>query len=700
MGDENKPYSAVPPPASLTSAASAPVNFNDALSKARAIAEKLKQQSAAAPAPPAAYSASAGSKRSYQDDSYDNDPHERSHGSHYNDYYNDRESKRSAYDRGSSRPYSSSGNESRRYGLGSDERKSMSAYGPSSAGSIIQEECSVPNHIVGLVIGKGGENLKKIERMSGAKVQFMADTGDMERRVNMTGEADQVKIAKDMIQQVVDDARMTEAARHGGRPETSSMQGSMGASRGNGLTMTIPSTKVGLVIGRGGETIRDLEERSGAKITVVPETPGEQPLERNVNLVGDSAAVQRAKQYIDEIVNEDTKSVAPSRDWTAYRQQHYPADDSRRGYGRGEETGAESGSRPTGEYHGTGANAPMNRYGPSSGGQDRAYGGGFRGRFNEEFESIKVPRTAVGFIIGRGGETVHALEDQSGARIKVDPNAEGDANERTINISGNADAIALAKKLVMEKVAEGNANRGGYGGGRFGGDRHRGGGYNSRGGYGGRYGQGYSSQYQEGSDANAGYDYSQYQQYYGGQYGYDASQYGQATSGSGQDSNTTGAADASQQGYQYSGYPYGYGGYGQYPAEGATTTAPAATSGEQEAGDAPTEPVSSTDDKEGSTNEGAASTDAAASKNDQAASYYGQYYGDQSQWSQEAYYQWYQQYYGGQYGAYDPNQQQQPRDGQSTEATENAPQTGTGSNESDLAPKAEEEALNAPKAEE
>lgn len=46
--EQQNDYTAVPPPANLTGssseAAAAPVNFNDALSKARAIAEKLKQQ--------------------------------------------------------------------------------------------------------------------------------------------------------------------------------------------------------------------------------------------------------------------------------------------------------------------------------------------------------------------------------------------------------------------------------------------------------------------------------------------------------------------------------------------------------------------------------------------------------------------------------------------------------------------------------
>lgn len=49
---DGKNYSAVPPPPSLSSPGkgSAPLDFNDALSKARAIAEKLKQQSSAAAA--------------------------------------------------------------------------------------------------------------------------------------------------------------------------------------------------------------------------------------------------------------------------------------------------------------------------------------------------------------------------------------------------------------------------------------------------------------------------------------------------------------------------------------------------------------------------------------------------------------------------------------------------------------------------
>ena len=51
---DGKNYSAVPPPPSLSAPAKgSSLDFNDALSKARAIAEKLKQQSSSPVAPAA-----------------------------------------------------------------------------------------------------------------------------------------------------------------------------------------------------------------------------------------------------------------------------------------------------------------------------------------------------------------------------------------------------------------------------------------------------------------------------------------------------------------------------------------------------------------------------------------------------------------------------------------------------------------------
>lgn len=136
-----------------------------------------------------------------------------------------------------------------------------------------------------------------------------------ERTVTLTGQPDQTAIARDMIQQMVADAQANE--RPGGG---SGMGGGMGggygshggAVGGNTVTMRVPVSKVGLVIGRGGETIRDFEERSKAKILIASDSAGDNSSERVINLVGDDAATQMAKSMIEDIVYGNVRHLIES----------------------------------------------------------------------------------------------------------------------------------------------------------------------------------------------------------------------------------------------------------------------------------------------------------------------------------------------------------------------------------------------------
>jgi far upstream element-binding protein len=117
----------------------------------------------------------------------------------------------------------------------------------------------------------------------------------VERRVTITGQVDDVKTARAMIQQLVEDAS---------NGTLTSRRDSHGGGNRTTITIHIPVNKVGVVIGRGGETIRDLQDRSGARINVTPDSAASpQSNDRSVTLIGDDAAVQRAKALIDEIVN-------------------------------------------------------------------------------------------------------------------------------------------------------------------------------------------------------------------------------------------------------------------------------------------------------------------------------------------------------------------------------------------------------------
>ncbi|ORZ23650.1 hypothetical protein BCR42DRAFT_139821 [Absidia repens] len=395
-----KKYSQVPPPSELSSSDSAPaappVDFSDALQKARAIAEKLKQAggggngAAAAPPPPvpAFDSPSAGSKRSHYDDYDANDT--ASSSSKYDSYDS---SKRAAYDTGSSQPSYMPRNEPRRYGLGSEERQRYQRHesGYGKTGSSGSANIKVPNRMVGIIIGRGGDNLKKVERYSGARIQIDQDSGDSERDITLTGEEDQIQMARDMIQQMVRDAN--DSSGHGG-----------GGDNDTHVKLEVPSNKVGLVIGRGGDTIRDLEERSGAKIKVLTENPGDRSSVRTVSIVGDKHATEKAKSLVEDIINND-------------QNQGYHDHRSHDGGGGG--------------------------YGRSDGGA---------------VDTVRIPKEFVGLIIGRGGETVRALQEESGARIVVDKYGDPHADQKTLTIHGTPETIAIAKDLITEKVESGQVH--------------------------------------------------------------------------------------------------------------------------------------------------------------------------------------------------------------------------------------------------
>ena len=59
-----------------------------------------------------------------------------------------------------------------------------------------------------------------------------------------------------------------------------------------------------------------------------------------------------------------------------------------------------------------------------------------------------IPVTKVGLIIGKGGETIKRLEEQSGAKIVVIQVNAPAANEKPLRMFGSAESIEHAKRLV------------------------------------------------------------------------------------------------------------------------------------------------------------------------------------------------------------------------------------------------------------
>ncbi|KAL2262574.1 hypothetical protein VTK26DRAFT_904 [Humicola hyalothermophila] len=275
------------------------------------------------------------------------------------------------------------------------------------------ETIEIEASLVGLIIGRQGENLRRVEGESRCRVQFIPPTGqnDQYRLCRITGPRLQREEAKEMINRIIQDSGM-----RGGGPDRSREGGRGGGpppvpkEGEDSLQIMVPDRTVGLIIGRGGETIRDLQERSGCHINIVSENKSINGL-RPVNLIGTPAAARHAKELILEIVDSDSRN----------------------------------------------GNNPANARGP----RNDNFGGS-----EKVNDSIFVPSDAVGMIIGKGGETIREMQNNTGCKINVSQSSGPGEVEREIGLVGSRDSIARAKRAIEDKVEVARQKSAGGGRGR------------------------------------------------------------------------------------------------------------------------------------------------------------------------------------------------------------------------------------------
>ncbi|KAF2424433.1 hypothetical protein EJ08DRAFT_417501 [Tothia fuscella] len=332
-----------------------------------------------------------------------------------------------------------------------------------------QETIMIESNLVGLVIGRQGENLRRIEAESKTRIQFITGPTESgpERQCRITGPVRARMDAKREIYRIIDENGGSVTAQQAPASRSVSSAGGGGGGGGGGATkkqsssssnlpplregensiqIMVPDRTVGLIIGRGGETIRDLQERSGCHINIVGENKSINGL-RPVNLIGNDQASRLAKEFILEIVDSDTRNQ-----------------DQQNASGSRPDTGNEGPPRAKQNYN-----------------QDPS----------KIAEKIYVPSDAVGMIIGKGGETIKDMQATTGCKINV-TQASGADVEREIGLIGSREALEEAKAAIWEKVDQvKEKNNGGFGGGSGGRGGNR---NNDNSGYGGGGDRNYSQQ--------------------------------------------------------------------------------------------------------------------------------------------------------------------------------------------------------------
>uniref|UniRef100_A0AAQ4RUF1 K Homology domain-containing protein n=1 Tax=Gasterosteus aculeatus aculeatus TaxID=481459 RepID=A0AAQ4RUF1_GASAC len=276
------------------------------------------------------------------------------------------------------------------YGFGGQKRsldnggKKPSALSHTCHGrmALATEDYKVPDKMVGFIIGKGGEQISRIQLESGCKIQIASDSGGMlDRPCTLTGSPENIDQAKRLLSEIVEQCRY-------GPGFHSDMDGS------SIQQILIPANKVGLVIGKGGETIKQLQvwyctTPTEAAWWLIP-------------VMGQPDHCHHAVHLINELVQ------------TAQERDGFGGVVGRRG-----RSDCNMGSSP--------------------GLQEVTYA---------------VPADKCGLVIGKGGETIKNIKEQSRAHVELqrNPPPNTDPNVRIFSIRGTPQQLEKARQLIDERI--------------------------------------------------------------------------------------------------------------------------------------------------------------------------------------------------------------------------------------------------------
>uniref|UniRef100_W5MGL9 KH-type splicing regulatory protein n=1 Tax=Lepisosteus oculatus TaxID=7918 RepID=W5MGL9_LEPOC len=349
------------------------------------------------------------------------------------------------------------------------------------------EEYRVPDGMVGLIIGRGGEQINKIQQDSGCKVQIAPDSGGLpDRSVSLTGTPESIQKAKMLLDEIVSRGRGTPPTFH---ESTNGQSGSV-------QEIMIPAGKAGLVIGKGGETIKQLQERAGVKMILIQDGSQSANMDKPLRIIGEPYKVQQARELVQEILRErdhpgfverneygsrmggggggidvpvprhsvgvvigrNGEMIKKIQNDAGVRIQFKPDDGTgpdKIAHIMGPPERCEHAARIIADLLQSIRSGPPGPPGPGMppGGRGRGRGQGNWGPPGGEV-TFSIPSHKCGLVIGRGGENVKAINQQTGAFVEISrqPPPNGDPNFKLFTIRGTPQQIDHAKQLIEEKI--------------------------------------------------------------------------------------------------------------------------------------------------------------------------------------------------------------------------------------------------------
>ncbi|XP_045537388.1 heterogeneous nuclear ribonucleoprotein K [Papilio machaon] len=316
----------------------------------------------------------------------------------------------------------------------------------------------IPSKVAGSIIGKGGSNISKLRNEYKASIT-VPDCPGPERVLSISAsDIDTIlEIVKDILPNLADG-------------------GLKGGNEDLDIRLLIHQSRAGCVIGKAGAKIKELREKTGARLKIFSST-APQSTERVVQLVGGKDAVAAGvREVLDLIRQVPIKGAIQNYD--PHNYDDYYADEyggfgggagaagrgGRGGPPRTPRAGPPRAPRPPAPRAAPpGPRGAFNDYG----GPPRGFGGpppraNFPGHTfpgQETSTQVTIPKDLAGAIIGKAGSRIRKIRAESGAGIEIAEPLPG-SSDRIITITGTPQRIQMAQYLLQQSVHESNPNLG------------------------------------------------------------------------------------------------------------------------------------------------------------------------------------------------------------------------------------------------
>mmetsp|Transcript_6252 Transcript_6252/g.9129 ORF Transcript_6252/g.9129 Transcript_6252/m.9129 type:complete len:599 (-) Transcript_6252:168-1964(-) len=377
--------------------------------------------------------------------------------------------------------------------------------------SSIVEKGEVSTLYVGRVIGKGGEMIRDLQARSGCQIDVDQNVPHgAPRIITYKGTPTDVAFAKQLVAMLCRD----------GAKDTDLPLG-----KAVKKIVQVPSNVIGKIIGRGGEMIRELQNKSRGKIQVDHSGTGMDEY-RQVIVTGVPESVVKAEEMINFLCANPSMDAMQALQMLVRDKLSSGAE---WGSGPPYHTLPNQGQGMTADTAGMGAGAYSGGgYGPASSGyggygDQQGYGVHGANQYGStsvsiggiETEVVPCAKMHMGRVIGQKGVTINDLQKRSGCDIQINQQVPV-GMDCQISIKGSRQGIDTAKQMIQEIIELGSQHP--YAGG-----------HGSKNQYGGQ--QGYPQQsYSPGAYASQAYSQGAYpaqaqQQPYTQQYGMPQQQY-------------------------------------------------------------------------------------------------------------------------------------------------------------------------------